>query len=452
MDRKKKILIAKSVAILSIVPVLIYAHVAGPDPGKTGVPGESTCAESGCHTGAGLNAGGGSVRIDAGGTAYQPGVRQRIKVTVTDPAQRKWGFQLTARQAANEKLRAGILAPANSSTQIICSNANTLEVPCNANPVLQFIEHTLAGSRLTAVGEGQTFEFDWTPPATDVGPIILYAAGNASNANMLETGDNIYTTTLTLTVGGGGGGGEKPTITRVVNGASFNAAGSSSVVAPGSVISIYGSGLASGLSISDSVPVSTKLGDVDSVTIGGTAAPLLFVSDGRINAQVPWGVTPGQANVVVNRAGVASEPMAIQVNQFAPALFSLNLGTLQAIATNSDGSIVGPAGSIPGVSSHPATAGDTITLFATGLGPVDPAIADGALAPADAARLTTNPVTVLIGGMPGAVSSAGLSTQFVGVYQLSVVVPAGVTPGGAVAVQAQVGGVNSTDPVTIALQ
>jgi uncharacterized protein (TIGR03437 family) len=231
-----------------------------------------------------------------------------------------------------------------------------------------------------------------------------------------------------------------------------NAAGSRSVIAPGSLISIFGSGLASGLSVSNSVPVSSKLGDVDSVMIGGTAAPLVFVSDSRINAQVPWGVAPGQTNVVVSRAGVASPPMAVQVNQFAPALFSLNLGTQQAIATNADGTIVGPAGSLPGVSSHPAAAGDTITLFATGLGPVDPAMADGTPAPGDGSGLTTNPVSVLIGGTQGTVNSAGLSPQFVGVYQLSVVVPAGVTPGGAIAVQAQVGGVTSADPVTIALQ
>src|SRR5258706_2303510 len=71
-----------------------------------------------------------------------------------------------------------------------------------------------------------------------------------------------------------------------------NAAGSRTVVAPGSLISIFGSGLAAGLSVSNSVPVSSKLGDVDSVTIGGTAAPLGFVSDGRINAQVPRAVGP----------------------------------------------------------------------------------------------------------------------------------------------------------------
>src|SRR5437764_257394 len=222
MDRKRKIYIAKTAAILGVIPVLIFAHAAGPDPGKSGVPGESTCTESGCHEGTPLNGGGGSVAIDAGGSSYTPGVKQRISVTVNDPAQRKWGFQLTARLASNPRTRAGILAPINATTQILCALANTLEVPCNANPVSQYIEHTLAGSRTTAVGAGLTFQFDWTPPATDVGPIILYAAGNASNANAVETGDNIYTTTLTLTVGSaGGGGGDKPTISGVVNGASF---------------------------------------------------------------------------------------------------------------------------------------------------------------------------------------------------------------------------------------
>src|SRR5262245_28057743 len=105
-----------------------------------------------------------------------------------------------------------------------------------------------------------------------------------------------------------------------------NAAVARTVIAPGSLISIFGSGLPSGLSVSNLCPVSSKLGDVDSVTIGGSAAPLVFVSDGRINAQVPWSTSPGQTNVVVTRAGAASAPMAVQVNQFAPALFAFNLG------------------------------------------------------------------------------------------------------------------------------
>jgi len=231
-----------------------------------------------------------------------------------------------------------------------------------------------------------------------------------------------------------------------------NAAGSghSAIIAPGSLISIFGSGLAGGLSTANSIPISTTLGDVDSVTINGTALPLVFVSDSQINAQVPWSMGPGQANVVLNRAGTASAPMAVQVNPFAPALFGLNLGTLQAIATNADGSLTAPANGIPGIASHPATAGDTIVLYATGLGPVSPTVTDGANS-MDTTRTTTTTPAVLIGGAQASVSSSVLSPQFVGVYQLNVVVPGGVT-GNGVAVQIQIGGANSVDPVTIALQ
>src|SRR2546426_567837 len=138
MDRQRKTFIGKTIAVLAVIPVLIYAHAAGPDPGKSGAPGESTCAESGCHEGTALN-GGGRVTIDAGGSTYTPGVKQRISVTVSAPAQRRWGFQLTARLASNTKTRAGTLAPIDGNTQVLCSLANTLEVnPCPANPVLQY--------------------------------------------------------------------------------------------------------------------------------------------------------------------------------------------------------------------------------------------------------------------------------------------------------------------------
>src|SRR5947208_1877562 len=69
--------------------------------------------------------------------------------------------------------------------------------------------------------------------------------------------------------------------------------GHGAAVAPGSLFSVFGSGLASSLSIADSVTLSTTLGDVDSVTIGGVAAPLVFASDGQINAVAPWSVAIG---------------------------------------------------------------------------------------------------------------------------------------------------------------
>src|SRR5204862_7379327 len=118
-----------------------------------------------------------------------------------------------------------------------------------------------------------------------------------------------------------------------------------------------GSGLAAGLSVANSVPLSTALSDVSSVTINGMAAPLMSVSDAQITAQVPWEVVPGPADVIVNRSAGSSQPMAVQVNAFAPALIALNLGTLQALAINGDGTITAAMGPLPGFNAHPATAG-----------------------------------------------------------------------------------------------
>ena len=225
----------------------------------------------------------------------------------------------------------------------------------------------------------------------------------------------------------------------------------STTVSPGSLISIFGSGLAAGLSVANSVPLSTALSDVSSVTINGMPAPLMSVSDGQITAQVPWEVVPGAANVIVNRTASSSQPMPVQVNAFAPAMIALNLGNLQALATNADGTITAVTGPLPGFNAHPATVGDTITFYAMGLGTVNPPPFDGANS-SDATRQTTSVPTVQIGGVMAQVSFSGLSPQFVGIYQLNVVVPGGVATGSAVPVQVQTADGSNANPVTIALQ
>ena len=237
-------------------------------------------------------------------------------------------------------------------------------------------------------------------------------------------------------------------ITAVVNPAAVN---QSNGVAPGSLVSIFGGGLAGSLASADSVSLSTSLGDVSAVTVNGMAAPLVMVSDGAITAQMPWEIIPGPANVTVARGNVFSNAYTVQVNQFAPALFNIRLGGLQAIAVNGDGSLAAPSGFLGGLSAHPATAGDTLTFYATGLGPVNGSLPDGTLPP-DSTYTTVNQPVVTIGGMPADVSWAGISPQFFGVYQLNVQVPQGVAASNAVPVQVQIGGVSTTDPVTIAVQ
>jgi hypothetical protein len=105
-------------------------------------------------------------------------------------------------------------------------------------------------------------------------------------------------------------------------------------------------------------------------------------------------------------------------------------GSIQAVAINPNGSIAGDYGSIPGVKTEPAVVGNTLTILATGLGLVTPAITDGA-ASRGQARTTLATPTVLVNGFPALVTFSGLSPRFVGVNQINVVVPEGAWgPGG----------------------
>lgn len=235
----------------------------------------------------------------------------------------------------------------------------------------------------------------------------------------------------------------------VLNAASFT---KGQPVTPGSLVSIFGTNLASGLSQAGSIPLSTALGDVTSVTFNNIVAPLLFVSPGQINAQLPWEVpASGTATVVVNRATGSSAPASLQVGSASPGIFSVQFGVGQAIAINLDSSLAAPVGSIPGIPTHPAKAGDTIVILGTGLGAVSPPAQTGNSS-LDALRSTTATPVILIGGVPSAaVPFSGLTPQFVGVNQINVVVPQGAPVGDKVPLQIQLGGITTTDQVTVAI-
>lgn len=240
----------------------------------------------------------------------------------------------------------------------------------------------------------------------------------------------------------------------VLNAASYATAGQpGNASAPGSLVAIFGTELASGLSVADSVPLSTSLSGV-TVSFNNTAAPIQFVSPTQVNAQIPWnlpGAQTGSASVVVTRDGRASSPRNFPVAQFSPGIFTFSgNGIGLAVAVNSDdGSVSQAAGSVPGVAARPARSGSAIIVYATGMGPVDPPVANGA-ASLDTLRRNTTIPTVLIGGRQAQVLFSGLSPQFPGVNQLNVVVPEGLPPG-QVALQLQVGGVTTSDRVTIAV-
>jgi uncharacterized protein (TIGR03437 family) len=236
----------------------------------------------------------------------------------------------------------------------------------------------------------------------------------------------------------------------VIDGASFV---KGQAVAPGSLVSIFGTGLADSLQSGDTVPLSNTINDV-SVTFNGIPAGLYFVSAGQVNAQLPWNVLPanassGTVNAIVTKKGVASAAAAVPINSFSPGLFSIPPGAGYAIAINPDGSIAAPAGAIPGFPTRPAKVGDAVILLANGLGPVDIPVANGA-ASLDQIRRTTTIPTVLIGGQAAQVLFSGLTPQFPGINQVNVVVPDG-NLGNSVSIQIRSGGITSPSGISIAV-
>src|ERR1700720_2483520 len=99
--------------------------------------------------------------------------------------------------------------------------------------------------------------------------------------------------------------GQTPVVSTggVVNAASFDAP-----VSPGSLVSIFGSNLASQTMPASTIPLPLSLAGV-SVSFNGIAAPLLFVSSGQINAQLPWEVpASGAVSVIVTNQSARSAP------------------------------------------------------------------------------------------------------------------------------------------------
>ena len=246
----------------------------------------------------------------------------------------------------------------------------------------------------------------------------------------------------------------------IANGGSFQAI----PLAPGSLFSIFGSGLASQTASASTVPFSRSLGGVTVHFANGTTtvdAPLSYVQPGtgtssQINAQVPWGlVAPGASatvNMIVSNNGVDSVSTPVNIAPFSPGIFGFNAssGTLAIAYTYQDGQFAWPTGLVAGLTTHPAARGSLIIVYATGLGAVTPTIGDGDAPGLVLTSVNTQPV-VTIGGITATVAFAGLQPQFPGVYQLNITIPQNAPTGNSVPIQIQVGGVTSPATFTIAV-
>ena len=166
------------------------ATSSGPQPGLSGapeiggVPAEMTC--NSCHATYPVNPDTlGKVELLGLPDAYAPGRRYTLTFRISHPdaAITRWGFQVTAIQKTNGQ---------GAGEFVVTDPQNTQRVGGLAHR--EYLEHTLPGTAMGKSG-GTSWNFDWVAPARDVGEIVFFGAGNASNMDGSKEGDRIYNPT-----------------------------------------------------------------------------------------------------------------------------------------------------------------------------------------------------------------------------------------------------------------
>jgi uncharacterized protein (TIGR03437 family) len=195
------------------------------------------------------------------------------------------------------------------------------------------------------------------------------------------------------------------TVTAVVD-----AASSTADVSPGALATIYGSNLSTGTASSSNYP--TSLGGV-TVTINGYAAPLLYVTPGQINLQIPYEVEPGSATAIVTSDGYQSNDFSFDVFTAAPGIFVDS--NQNSITQNSDGSVNNQ--------HNPAAPGSVVVVYLTGIGPLDNPIGTGQVSPSSPLSRTDSSFSATLGGQSVQILYLGLTPGFLGLAQANIVVP-----------------------------
>lgn len=431
MIRNLTNLTAKFGGVLLLLPAMLMAHETGAPPRVTGAPGDQTCLSSNCHVGTRTNDSPSLEILWAGGTNYQPGVKQTFTVRITDSA-RRYGFSASARlESSAINGQAGTFTNTSNATYVICDDStDRTSTGCRPTAPVEFITHSNASS-------SNTFTFDWTPPANaSAGAVVLYVAANASNGPQ-SAGAKIHLKSLRLQPGAAGGG-VRPTISQggIVQASAF---GGGTTISPGSWIEIFGTDLATltggatfldwSSSFNNGV-APTNLGNT-TVTVDGKPAFLSFVSSGQVNAQVPDGIaTSGTVPVVVTTSGGAST--AVTVNAvprspaiLAPAAFKTAAGRQLVVAefpesTTAFRVFAGAPNSIAGVNMRLPKPGDRLVIYGVGFGATSPALPAGTLV---GVANSVPGVQITIGNAPATIEYAGLAPSAVGLYQFNIIVP-----------------------------
>ena len=203
---------------------------------------------------------------------------------------------------------------------------------------------------------------------------------------------------------------------RVQNAASFERG-----LVPGSLGSIFGSGLMEGV-VGFEQPAGATSHNGTTVRVGGVAAPLLLLAAGppeQINFQAPFELAPGQNTTVeITNNGSTTIVANVPVFRAQPGIFEFQLGSagmFGAVIHADTGDLVTP--------DNPAEHGEILSLYATGMGRVNSTVVGtGILGPIPAPHVTL-PVIVGVDNAGANILFSGYAPGFLGVYQVNFEVP-----------------------------
>ena len=216
-------------------------------------------------------------------------------------------------------------------------------------------------------------------------------------------------------------------------------------LAPGTIAQVHGTGLAATAVQPGVLPLPTMFNNTFA-QIGAYQAPLFYLSNGQVNVQLPYDLTPSQQlPILLSVNNALTLPVTLDIVPTAPGVLSDFDGPTppstqngaHIIAQHANGSLV--------TSASPAKPGEDLVMYLVGLGATKPSVASGAATPNSPLSYATLAPTVTVDSLPSTILFAGLTPAFVGLYQIDFQVPAGAHSGDVVVTVSQNGvAANST--------
>ncbi|MEO8593304.1 MAG: hypothetical protein ABI759_08280 [Candidatus Solibacter sp.] len=162
------------------------------------------------------------------------------------------------------------------------------------------------------------------------------------------------------------------------------------------------------------------------VTVNNKPAFIYYVSPGQININVPEDTATGPVPIRIETAQGTSNAISVTRSRLSPTLLtatSFKIGGKQYVValTPNFTSYIGRPNMIPGVAFVAPKPGDTVSIYALGLGPTNPPTQAGVAAAQNSE--VALPLQIKIGGIEASVSFKGLLQGTIGLYQLNVVIP-----------------------------